>query len=381
MRPKVQRRECSVQLATSQPITRADNIFPNCEKKQVSLHIKHHQLRAGNVSLCGYKHAMVQVIAAAISIDQPVVIENPPLVDDTFVYCSIIERAGGCAYIAEGKLHIDPRGMSGTKIPFDLSQKIHGSLYLMPSYAMRFGGFEFFGSGGCQIGGNQSRGKRPVGHILSVMEKFGIELMTSESKIAGRMQRASSPTCLDILEYSDNPLIMQGPLVGGATKAAIICGLHQRKVMIANPYLKTDVRDLLRFIEAAGFQVNQTPGLLEIIKTDNTARDAPIHFKLSPCISELITYVALAAHTGIELTLTGLDKKRVLLGMAPEFALFDRMGLPYRWEGNELHIDKFDRLQSIDIDVTPEGIQSDHHPFFALMLLKGTSVSRIREFV
>lgn len=351
------------------------------EKKISSIRIRHNALHSGVINLRGYKHAMVQVIAAAITLKRPVIIENPPLVEDTFVYCNIIERNGGKATVSDGALYIDPTAMKSGEIPFDLSRLIHGALYLMPSYAMRFGGFKFYGSGGCQIGGKQANGKRPVNHILSVMEKFGIEITSGDSVITGQLQHNWSMGFLDILEYSDHPSIMQGPRVGGATKAAILCGLHLDKVIIANPYLKTDVMDLLRFIELAGYQVNNQAGVLEISKLAHVATNEPIRFRLTPCISELITYVALAVHTGIELNLQNLDQKRIMSGLTPEFSLFDKMGLPYRWIGDNLHIGKVTKLNSLDIDVTPESIQSDHHPFFALMLMKGSGISRIREFV
>lgn len=49
----------------------------------------------GNIYIPGYKHAMVQIISASISTNQPILIENAPHVDDTFVLVDIINQSGG----------------------------------------------------------------------------------------------------------------------------------------------------------------------------------------------------------------------------------------------------------------------------------------------
>ena len=53
-----------------------------------------------------------------------------------------------------------------------LGKCIHGSMYLCPALLIALGKFEYYGSGGCQIGDSIDSHNRPFSHIASVIECF-----------------------------------------------------------------------------------------------------------------------------------------------------------------------------------------------------------------
>ena len=77
------------------------------DETHLSLSVKSVNPKSASLNLDGYKHSMVQIIALALTAKTAVIIENPPLVIDTYVFVALIKEMGGDAKIIHNKLHID----------------------------------------------------------------------------------------------------------------------------------------------------------------------------------------------------------------------------------------------------------------------------------
>lgn len=343
--------------------------------------IKPKRLCNGEVQVNGYKHAMVQIIATSIALNVPVLITNAPLTDDIYILKQIIENCGGFLSINGQQVSVNPQSMSIIDINANLSKQIHGSIYLMPAFAVRFGTFSFGEGGGCQIGDHKENGRRPISHILSVMSKFGITNQFVDDTIQGKQIQKKNEVRIDIMEYSDSSELATGALISGATKTAILCAVQTNKTRILNPYLKADVQDLLRFLIQLGFIVETNPNFIEIIRPNKLITANTIVFELTECISEVITYIALAVHTHIQLNIQLKQVHLLRRLLAPELELLDKIGVRLKFHKNGIHVIGGNQLKNTNINVLHDGIQSDHHPFFTLMLLQADKKSEIREFV
>lgn len=324
---------------------------------------------------------MVQIISASIANNIQVVIENVPLVDDTYVLMDIINNAGGDCRLEGHRLFCNPNGMKISKIPEHLSEKIHGSLYLMPAYAVRFKKFWIGKTGGCQIGNSSQKQERPVQHMLDIMKGYGIEINVENDFLLGKIEN-TPPQCIffNIADFSQSADMLTGSHISGATKTALLLAPLVQKLELERPYNKTDVRDLLRFYQLIGHKVDVTDTTIKIdpVSVEN---NSCYTFSLTECVSEVMTYFALAIHCGIELELLVKNPDSIMQGLKIEFELLDKMGVQYKINKNSIHIYKTDKINPINIDVTNDSIQSDHLPFFALMLLRAESESILREFV
>ncbi|HSQ97460.1 MAG TPA: hypothetical protein VLL98_01945 [Rickettsiales bacterium] len=337
------------------------------------------------ITINGYKHAMVQIICASIASNQIINIKNVPIVDDTIILCNIINSLGGIAKINNRNLFLDPTNMKYCSIDPELTKKIHGSIYLIPALAVRFKKFDFFESGGCQIGNKNSNGKRPVSHIAEVLQKFDFDIVKDNNNnlMYGKLKNNTNKNVIiDIMNFSEDTSFLSGPKISGSTKIAIICSLNIEKTIILNPYLKTDVADLLRFIKNIGFDVKilDNNKRIEITKIKNEKKI--INFYLTSCVSEVITYITLAVCNNISINLKVNNMEQVINGLKQEFSILKVMGVNITHNDNTITVNKINfPLNAVNIDVTDTTIQSDHHPFFALMLLKANKKSIIREFV
>ncbi len=344
------------------------------------IRVVENKVHNAKLKIDGYKHSMVGIIALAVAARTQLVIENPPLVIDTYVLVGIINEMGAIAQICENKLYINTTGLQCYAIPICLSGMIHGSIYLCPGLAVSMKGFLFWGSGGCQIGDDKDNNKRPVEHIMSVIEKFGGVVEKSTHEIKGNYLAHNKIVKIDILEYSSCREIISGPLVGGATKTALIMSLSCEKTIIKNAYIKTDVLDMIHYMRLLGHNVAVENH--DIIVEINKKRDDSCRkITLTQCVSEIITYSTLALATNNKIEFLDLNKETLIVSLKPEFELMKKMGIDIVWEKNNMKIWRDCTIKSVNIDVLPNTIQSDHHPFFVLLLLLADGTSELTEYV
>ena len=361
----------------------SENLF---EGKSLTrdLYVEQTDIKDASISIDGYKHSLVQVIALTVALKMKVMIENPPLVSDTYVFIAIINEIGGNAKLIDNKLFIDATEICNSHIPVFTGKLIHGTMYLCPAFITAMGRFGYYGSGGCQIGSNEDANTRPLSHILSVMKKFGTDIELTESGVfgkAGRNNTEEGPDEIDIFEYSTSDKYLSGPLVGGATKTALIMAAPKEHFVLRNAYLKTDVYDMVDFLRVLGKDVKIIDNDIVCSGKLDIDKEKVYSFRLTQCISEIVTYATLFVLSNKKITFLDLKKDTIQRTLKPELTLFEKMGISTIWNGNDLTISREGEINSIDIDVTPLTIQSDHHPFFTLLDLSGNRTSEITEYV
>lgn len=346
--------------------------------------IRPSNLESGHkISIHGYKHAMVQIFAMAIAKNVKVSIMNVPIVDDTKILCEIINYSGGKANIVGHKVIIDTTNMIYRELNLNLTSKIHGSLYLISAFAIRFGIFKSFETGGCQIGDKSSSGKRPTSQIIDILKIFGGNIDSINGiGTFDNSKNYNKTVILDIMEFSDDKIKLTGSKVSGATKIAILYALTTKATKIKNAYIKTDVMDMIRLIRMIGYDVNVINKDIIISRSEEYSLNKNIEFYLTSCPSEIITYISLAVTQNIELIMNVRNIKQLKETLKLEFSLLKNMGVNLEMNDSYIIVKNVKYpLKNLNIIIDNESIQSDHHPFFTLMLLRSDSMSNIKEYV
>lgn len=334
-------------------------------------------LKNSTIKINGYKHSMVQIIAASIILNQKTYIHNIPLVDDTFVMQNILREIGCIFEINNKTVYIDPSNISSYHLNDEMCKKIHGSMYLFIAIVLRFHKIHYTESGGCQIGAENEQGKRPFSHIVDILEKLGLSCVRKNYDYIFTPVEATQ--CIDINQYSESKYRLEGALISSATKASILIGCYLSNIEILNPYMKNDVLDLLEYLSKTGYQVTHNTKQI-IIKKTHQALDI-VNFCLSDCVSEIISYTTLAVMHNISLKLIVSNIQRIKKILKPEIHVLKRMGITFRYEPNLIVIEPPEEITSTNIKILHTTVQSDHHPFLALILTKGNTVSIITEYV
>lgn len=346
-------------------------------RRKVLIH--NSKLQSNVVCISGYKHACVAIFAATINAPQTSIrIDNVPMIQDSLVLKDLITVLGGKCFLENNVATISTKNLNNWILPENISKKVHGSLYLLPTILGRMGKIEIGETGGCQIGNNG--GKRPLQHMLSVLERFGATFNFCQDKIIGKADKFH-PCSIDIMEFSDKSDLLTGPMISGATKTAILAAMAttQGTTKIFNPYCKPDVTELLNFLQVLGYGVNFQNNCIEICRPDVLTET--VNYSLMTDISQIMTYITVAIYNEIPLKIGKVTVEKAKLGLASEIELLQKMGIELQFGKDYIYVPKVSFIKPIDIEVTSIGIYSDHQPFFALLLSMAKNKSFIKELV
>lgn len=350
------------------------------QKSSNQLTIQQSQLKDATISITGYRHASNLLIAASILLPNSLIkLTNIPNLLDTEIMIEILNELGAKCYYQSNMLTINTSSISNHIVSKHLSKQIHGSVYLIPAILGRFGKVVFTESGGCQIGSKTDKFKRPINHILDVIEAFGAKIDQSDNEIVAEA-KLLKPAEIDISKFSSSESCIEGPLTSGATKTAIFLALaaKQGKTTILNPFLKSEVIDLLNFLSTAGYKIHYNDSKIEI-EHSTPHEDINHHVISDP--SEIITYITMGVFHNINLILDKITYKHTIPILNPELSLLKSMGINYTLLDDKIIIHSNNDIQAVDISITPKGVCTDHHPLLVAILLKANQSSKLTEHV
>jgi UDP-N-acetylglucosamine 1-carboxyvinyltransferase len=335
----------------------------------------------GSVAAGGFKHAMVPMLVASACVDGELTLENVPDIEDARVLASILTRLGARVERGRGRITIESSGLSSGRVPDELSRRIHGSLYLVPTLLARCGEVDLGTAGGCQIGNPDERGERPWRHVVEVLEQFGAHFDLSQGRIRGRTNGYRATT-IDVAAFSTAPGQLRGPKVSGATKTALLAAALARGTsVILNPYRRPELEELIALLRDGGVAIDDGGDRIEV---EGRPSLRAVSRRLMPDLIELVTFAACATHMRCAIRLTGFDADRVRSQLAGELACLSEMGVPISWarDAFTVHGDRVDVVRGgIEVVAALGSIYSDSHPLFALMLLSGDRPSVVHDKV
>lgn len=344
--------------------------------------INYSKLKSSEVRINGYKHGAVMVLMASLISRTKVFLKNVPDIEDVQVLVKVIERLNGIVSFKANKLYLDTRHLVYTDIPESLTASIHGSIYLISVLSCVFREAKIGRTGGCQIGEKTPHnGNRPVEHILEVLQCFGANYSINEGGFSVQFMELPKACVIDIMRFSDYEDRLSGPLVSGATKAAILTAMCVKDgvTIIKNPYQKGDVRELTAFIEKLGYPVQNEGSTLIIYPQKHCYEEVEYEIMSDP--SEIFTYVTCAIYNKISLNLTNITMDRILWDLRFDIEKLTEMGINLIWQKDVIIVPLVSQIRSVDVEIISTGILSDHQPFYCLLLLLGDRKSSIVEHV
>ncbi|MFI6284821.1 hypothetical protein ACIBCM_08705 [Streptomyces sp. NPDC051018] len=335
------------------------------------------------LSMGGFKHLLVPALAAACLSDRPWRIGNAPRIEDRRVLSATLRHLGASVVDDGPRVTVDASGLSGTRIPGDLSAGIHGGVYLLPALLAARGEAVSGAHGGCAIGGGTG-GARPLSHMASVLERFG-----ARCEAGAEGFRATAPpgglrgTRIDLADYADTEPgtgTLTGPHYSGATKTALLAAVTARgTTVLTDPYPKPDALELARLLGAAGARIEIAPRRITVEGLGGPLDGAEL--TLPSDLMEVVTFIAWAVHLRREADLLLERPDLVRAGLAPELECLSAMGVPLDWDGSLLRVRPPEHLNAARVLASSHHLYSDAGPLFALMLLGADKPSRLTDGV
>jgi UDP-N-acetylglucosamine 1-carboxyvinyltransferase len=265
----------------------------------------------------GNKNAVLPMLAASVLTDEPVVLENVPLIDDVRTTLAILEHLGVSVDLKDHTVRLCAKGLRRSRLDPELCRQVRSSILFAGPLAARVGRVTLSPPGGDVIGR-----RRLDTHFLG-LRALGIEVEGGRHYVLRRKALIGTDMVLDEASVTATEnVLMAATLAKGTTT-------------IFNAACEPHVTDLALLLGKMGARIaGLGTNRLEVTGVD--ALHGATH-TVQPDTVEVGSFVAAVAVTGGELTVTGIAPEptriigRTLQKLGINLAVQgDTLGLPPR---------------------------------------------------
>ncbi len=318
----------------------------------------------GSVEVSGSKNAALGVVAAAMLIDGPCILENVPHIADVMILMEICRDFGARIDILENnKIRIDASGVSKRDSCSDKTREIRASYYLLGALLGKLGEVKMSLPGGCNLG------TRPIDQHIKGFEALGAEVNSGRGDIHLSVKNTlkGSRIFLDVVSVGATI-----NLILAATKAE---GL----TVIENAAKEPHIVDVANFLNTMGAKI--TGAGTDVIRIKGVKQlPGGVYYSVIPDQIEAGTYMIAAAATRGDVTVKNIIPKH----MEPLTVKLEEMGV-HTEAGDDfcrVWTEENQVLESANFKTMPyPGFPTDMQPQTTVLLTTATGTSRMHENV
>ncbi|MGA2506312.1 MAG: UDP-N-acetylglucosamine 1-carboxyvinyltransferase [Chitinispirillaceae bacterium] len=255
----------------------------------------------GTIQVTGNKNEALPLIAASLLCPGPVTFSNVPDIGDVRTMLSIAALLGAnVSPLRDGKVTIDAQAIATAELPMKESNSIRASILFASALLIRKGKAVIRQPGGDSIG------RRRLDTHFTVFRELGAKLKIEHTVLSD-----------GVTQETDFMLsVPKGGLRGAsihldeasvtATENALIAAAGARgATVITNAASEPHVQGLCRFLEKCGVPIEGVGSNLLTVHGAKTF--TPADYRVGGDYIEAGSFIGLAAATGSELTIRGVD--------------------------------------------------------------------------
>lgn len=316
---------------------------------------------AGEVIIQGSKNTALPLIAASLLTEETVTLNRVPNIRDAETMLAIAEKLGAEVErdIKQGRVTIRARAIHSFEPDKALSRRLRGSILFAGSLLGRLRNATLSRPGGDAIG------VRPLQTHFRALEGLGVKIEDNELiRMDGRPMRG-------------NEITLEESSVTATENAILAAVLAPGKTVIHLPACEPHVQELIALLRKMGADIRWRDVL--ILEIEGVRRLHGATHTINADELEISSFSALAAATGSEITLRGVDRRyleAVLLQLG-------KMGVNVLLKGEVLAIAKPRspyRAFRIQSGLYPK-LGSDHLPPFAVLATQAEGESLIHDWL
>lgn len=318
----------------------------------------------GEVQISGSKNAALGIIAAAMAVDGPSVIENLPKIKDIKILLEICQELGAeIEWLNENSIRLDPTTINTYQAISEKVSKIRGSYYLLGAFLGKYRKVSLLMPGGCDFGA------RPIDlHIKGFQALGGGKLLDEDGIISIEADRLrGAGVFLDTVSV-------------GATINIMLAAIKAEGVTVINNAAKEPhIVDVANFLNTMGANIRGAG--TDVIKiTGKPFLAANRSYTIIPDQIEAGTYMIMAAMTNGDLTCTNLIPKH----MEPLTAKLIEMGAIVQEGADSIRVmlTPGEKLKAASFKTMPyPGFPTDLQPQTTTLLTVANGTGRMIESV
>ena len=315
----------------------------------------------GECRVQGSKNSALPILACSLLCRGETVIRNCPVLSDVEATFAILRHLG-CRVSREGHtVTVDSASVTADDIPDTLMREMRSSVIFLGAILARNGRASLSTPGGCEIG------LRPIDLHLDAMRRLGAQVREEFGRIVceapGGLRGAKIP--------------LSFPSVGATENIMIAASLAQGETTVTNAAREPEISDLADFLNGCGAKIAGAGEGTVVI--EGVERLSPAGHTVIPDRIAAATYLAAAAVTGGEITLTGI----IPAHLGPEIGVFEEAGCRVEADCRRIRINAPSRLRPVKMIRTMPypGFPTDFQAPAAAMLTGAAGVSVIIETI
>ena len=269
----------------------------------------------GTIPIHGAKNSALPLLAATLLVSGVCEMHNCPRLSDVTASTEILRYLGCGVTRQDHVVTVDATAPTRRDIPDRLMGEMRSSIVFLGAMVARLGGAELTYPGGCELG------PRPIDLHLSALRQLGV----SVEERHGRLYCTA-----DRLHGAD--ITLSFPSVGATENVLLAACTATGTPHLRNAAREPEIADLCRFLNACGARISgYESGYITI---EGVPTLTPCNYSVMADRIETATYLAAAAVTGGDLTLTAADNPST----ASVFPCFEQMGCRITAADNTLRI-------------------------------------------
>ena len=315
----------------------------------------------GEVEISGAKNAAVAILPAVVLSDEKCIIENVPDIADVSILTKILYHMG--AEVKKLDAHtfeIDPTGITPGEVPYEFSQKLRASYYLIGAMLGKFKQADVAMPGGCDFGGT-----RPIDQHIRGFEELGATVITKAGRVSARAN-----------ELIGAQIYMDTVSVGTTVNIMLAAVKARGLTVIENAAKEPHIVDLANFLNSMGADIRGAG--TDVIKIRGVSSLHGTTYSIIPDQIEAGTFMVAAAATGGDILIKNVIPKH----LESISSKLEDAGAVIEEFDEEIRVTRTGPLKKCNVRTMPHpGFPTDLQPQFATMLTIANGTSIINEGV
>nr|WP_251128687.1 UDP-N-acetylglucosamine 1-carboxyvinyltransferase [Exiguobacterium sp. s26] len=202
------------------------------------LHIVGQQKLEGTVDISGAKQSALPCLVAALLTEEPVTIENVPVIEDVEVMLSLLQELGVAIERDGERMTLHAKDAVAMPLLGSETRKVRAAVYLLGVFAARFG------KGAVGLPGGYAIGPRPIDLHLKALERLGI-----------KVENESGLYHVNAEKLEGNRIYLDLRSFGATVSAMLAAVLANGTTVIENAAIDPEIVDVATMLTSMGAHV------------------------------------------------------------------------------------------------------------------------------